>query len=42
MKIIKLTLIGLLFADALFTMGCMKSPTEDAAEVTQEVVEAPE
>ena len=42
MKIAKLTLIGLLFAAALFTTGCEKSPADDAAEATEEVTEAAE
>jgi len=42
MKITKLALIGLLFAGALFTTGCEKSPADDAAEVTEEVTEAAE
>ncbi len=41
MKITKLALIGLLFAAALFTTGCEKSPADDA-EVTEEVTEAAE
>ena len=41
MKIVKLTLIGLLFAAALFTTGCEKSPTDDAIELTEEIAEAP-
>ena len=41
MKIVKLTLIGLLFTAGLFTTGCTKSPKDDATEVTEEVVEAP-
>jgi hypothetical protein len=42
MKITKLALIGLLFAAALFTTGCEKSPADDAAEATEEVTEAAE
>ena len=42
MKIVKLTLIGLLFTAALFTTGCEKSPADDAAEATEEVTEAAE
>ena len=42
MKIVKLTLIGLLLAAALFTTGCEKSPTDNDDEATEEVVEAPE
>ena len=42
MKIAKLTLISLLFAAALFTTGCEKSPADDAVEATEEVTEAAE
>ena len=42
MKIVKLTLIGLLFAAALFKTGCEKSPADDTAEATEEVTEAAE
>lgn len=42
MKITKLALIGLLFAAALFTTGCEKSPADDAAEATEEVTGAAE
>jgi hypothetical protein len=39
MKITKFALIGLLFAGALFTTGCEKSPADDAAEATEEAAE---
>ena len=42
MKIVKLTLIGLLLAAVFYTTGCEKSPTDNDAEVTEEVTEAPE
>ena len=35
MKITKLAIIGVIFAAALFTTGCEKSPADDAAEVTE-------
>ena len=42
MKITKLALIGLLFAGALFTTGCEKSPADDAADAVEEAAEAAE
>jgi PBP1b-binding outer membrane lipoprotein LpoB len=42
MKITKLALIGLLFAGALFTTGCEKSPADDAADAVEEATEAAE
>lgn len=42
MKITKLALIGLLFAGALFTTGCEKSPADDAADAVEEAAEAVE
>ena len=42
MKIANFSLISLLFAAALFTTGCEKSPADDAVEATEEVTEAAE